>query len=218
MLRGQKKHAVIPDEVGRASWPVDGQTVPNNGRAKAQLWSVRQRKETAERPCHSCVHLQVPPRISSSIFFLDKSLLISLEGLCGSIGGRGGEEVENRTSYRSTLSVRLGASPRSQLPTSALVEKKKDERSKSRSGRAQPRDLKGPKVKSSAPACRVNGGFGDSEERHHYPLGSLSLPRPNHFQEQQEDTALRQTTPSRSESDEPGSHSVHRSFRMQIPL
>lgn len=218
MLRRQKKHAVIPDEVGQASWPFDGQTVPNSGRAKAQLWSVREREETAEPPCRSCVHLQVPPRISSSIFFLDKSLLISLEGLCGGGGGRGGGEVENRTSYRSTLSVRLGASPRSQPPASALVEKKKDERSKSRGGRAPAHDLEGSKVKPSAPACRVNGGFGDSEEQRRHPLGSLSLPRPSRFQEQQEDTTLRQTTPSRSKSDEPGSRSVHCSFRMQIPL
>lgn len=220
MFRGQKKHGVIPDEVGRASWLVDGQTVPNSGQAKAQLRSVRQREETAERACRSCVHLQVPPRISSSIFFLDKSLLISLEELCGDVGGRGGGggEVENRTSYRSTLSVRLGASPRSQLPASALVEKKKDERSKGSSGRAPLRDLKGPKVKPSVPVCRVDGGFGDSEERRRHPLGSLSFPRPSHFQEQQEDTALRQTTPSRSQCDEPGSRSVHRSFRMQIPL
>lgn len=217
MLRGQKKHAVIPDEVGRASWPVDGRTMPSNSRAKAQLWSVREREETAEPPCRSCVHLQVPPRISSSIFFLDKSLLISLEGLCG--GGRGGGgEVENRTSYRSTLSVRLGASPCSRLTASALVEKKKDERSKSRSGRAPPRDLKSPKVKPTAPACRVNGGFGDSEERRRHPLGSLSLPTPSHFREQKEDAALRLSTPSSSKSREPGSRSVHRSFRMQIPL
>lgn len=216
MLRGQKQHGVMPDKVGRASWPVDGQTVPNNDQAKAQPSSVREREKTAELPCRSCIHLQVPPRISSSIFFLDKSLLISLEGLGGGGGGRGGEEVENRTSYRSTLSVRLGSSPGSRLP--AFVEKRKDERSKSKSGRAPPCDLKGPKVKPSAAACRVHSGFGDSEERCLHPLGSFSLPRPRHFQEQQEDTALSQTTPSRSESDDPGSCSVHYSFRMQMPL
>lgn len=207
----------MPDEVGQASWPDDGQTVPNNDQAKAQLSSVREREKTAELPCRSCIHLQVPPRISSSIFFLDKSLLISLEGLGGGGGERGGEEVESRTSYRSTLSVRLGSSPGSRFPT--FVEKKKDERSKSRSGRAPPRELKGPKVKPCAAACRVHGGFGDSEERCLHPPGSLlSFPRPRHFQEQQEDTALRQTSACRSKSGDPGSCSVHYSFRMQTPL
>lgn len=215
MLRGQKQHAMIPDEVGRSSLPLDGQTLPENGRAKAQVSSVGEREKTAKLPCRSCVHLQVPPRISSSIFFLDKSLLISLEGLCGGGAGRGGEEVENRTSYRSTLSVRLSASPRGRLP--AFVEKKKDERSKGRSGRAPTCDLKGPEVKPSAPACRVGGGFGDSEKRCLHPQRSLPLPGPHHFQEQQEDTDLRHQTPSRSESEDPGSRSVHYSFQMQIP-
>lgn len=207
MLRGQKNLAVIPDEVGRASWPADGQAVPYHGPA----WGDREREETAEPPCRSSVHLQVPLRISSSVFFLDKSLLISLEGLGG--GGGGGGGVENRTSYRSTLSVRLGAATRSRLPAAASEEEKKDERSRSRSrsGRAPLRGLQGPEVEPSAPVRRVNGRSGDSEEQRRRPLGSFSFPRPNpsHCEEQQEDVALLHTTPSRSESDGTGSRSVH---------
>ncbi|XP_075894511.1 uncharacterized protein LOC142896613 isoform X2 [Nelusetta ayraudi] len=203
MLRGQKNLAVIPDEVGRASWPADGQAVPDHGRAKAQLWGDREREETAEPPCRSSVHLQVPLRISSSVFFLDKSLLISLEGLGG--GGGGGGGVENRTSYRSTLSVRVGAAPRSRVPATASAEEKKDEcsRSRSRSGRAPLRGLQGLEVEPSTPVRRVDGRSGDSEERRRCPLGSFSLPRPSpwHCEEQQEDAALLHTTPSRSESD-----------------
>lgn len=202
MLRGQKNLAVIPDEVGRASWPADGQAVPYHGPA----WGDREREETAEPPCRSSVHLQVPLRISSSVFFLDKSLLISLEGLGGGGGG-----VENHTSYRSTLSVRLGAATRSRLPAAASEEEKKDERSRSRSGRAPLRGLQGPEVEPSAPVRRVNGRSGDSEERRRCPLGSFSLPRPSpsHCEEQQEDAALPHTTPFRSESDGTGSRSVH---------
>lgn len=214
MLRGHKQHVVIPDEVGQASRPVDGQTVADNSRVKAQLWSVGERgEETVEPPRRSFVHLQVPPRISSSIFFLDKSLLISLEGLCGR---RGGGEVENRASYRSTLSVRLGASPCSWKPATASAEKKKDERCRGRSGWAPLRDPKGPEVKSSAPARRVNGGFGDSEERRRRPLGSRSFSRPSPSKGHSEDTALCRTAPCRSESDKPGSRSVHLSSWMQI--
>lgn len=210
MLRGQKNLAVIPDEVGRASWPADGQAVPDHGRAKAQLWGDREREETAEPPCRSSVHLQVPLRISSSVFFLDKSLLISLEGLGGGGGGGG---VENRASYRSTLSVRLGAAPRSRVPATASAEEKKDERSRSRSrsGRAPLRGLQGLEVEPSTPVRRVDGRSGDSEERRRCPLGSFSLPRPSpwHCEEQQEDAALLHTTPSGSESDGTGSRSVH---------
>lgn len=216
MSSGQQKHAVIPDEVERASWPVDGQAVANNIREEAQLPSVGERAETAEPPCRTCVHLQVAPRISSSIFFLDKSLLISLEGLCGGGGRRGGGEVENRTSYRSTLSVRLGASPRSRCPAS--VETKKDERCRARSGWVPRRDLEGPEVKISAPARGVHGGFGHSEKGRRRPLGSRPLSRPSPSQERREDTALCGATPRRSESDKPGSRRVHRSSRMQIPL
>lgn len=220
MLREQKNLAVIRDEVGRASWPADGQAVRDHGQEKAQLWGDGEREETAEPPCRSSIHLQVPLRINSSVFFLDKSLLISLGGLGSGGGGRGG--AENRTCYRSTLSVHLGASSRSRVPAATSAEEMNDEhsRSRGRSRRAPPRGLQDPEAEPSSLARWVIGGSGGSEERRCRPLGSSSLPKPSpsHCEEQQEDTALSLTTSSRSESDGTGSRSVHHSFRMQKPL
>lgn len=112
----------------------------------------------------SCVHIEVPLMFNSSTLFLDKSLLISIT------------ELEDRTVgkpalFRSTLSIRLGASPRIQ-PT---------KRGQGRAGQAASpgHQSRGCAVQQTVPACYVTGGTADSDpHRHGNPLGLLSFRRP----------------------------------------
>lgn len=182
---GRGPAVVIPDELRQACSPADGLAVRDQGQAKVQppqhgLSNSRgDRKQEGiggsfarrswEHSYRSCVHLQVPLRSSSSIVFLNKSLLISLEEV---VGGR----AEKHTFYRSTLSVRLGAPSHSRFSTDykpasalegyrkpgvALLDKSKDS---CRSNRGLVDcGLEGPKVEHTASTCRVKSRAGDSD-------------------------------------------------------
>lgn len=115
----------------------------------------------------SCVHIEVPLMFNSSALFLDKSLLISIIKLED-------RTVEEPALFRSTLSIRLKASPRNQ-PT---------KRGQGCGGQAaslghQPG---GCAVQQTVPASHVTGRAADSDPQlHGNSLGLLSFrsPRPS---------------------------------------
>lgn len=114
---------------------------------------------SSQRSHWSCVHIEVPLMFNSSTLFLDKPLLISVI------------ELEDRTVgepalFRSTLSIRLGASPRNQPA----------KRGQGRGGQAA---SPGCAVQQTVPACYVTGRAADSDPQlHSNPLGLLSFRRP----------------------------------------
>ncbi|XP_056903022.1 uncharacterized protein LOC130533538 isoform X2 [Takifugu flavidus] len=119
---------------------------------------------SSQRSHWSCVHIEVPLMFNSATLFLDKSLLISII------------ELEDRTVgepalFRSTLFIRLGASPRNQ-PT---------KRGQGRGGQAASpgHQSGGCAVQQAVPACYGTGGAADSDPQlHGNPLGLLSFRRP----------------------------------------
>lgn len=119
---------------------------------------------SAQRSHWSCVYIEVPLMFNSSTLFLDKSLLISII------------ELEDRTVgepalFRSTLSIRLGASPRNQPA----------KRGQGRGGQAASpgHQSGGCAVQQTVPSCYVTGGAADSDPQLHVnPLGLLSFRRP----------------------------------------
>lgn len=126
---------------------------------------VRSFVDRASQSSHwSCVHIEVPLMFNSSTLFLDKSLLISII------------ELEERTVgepalFRSTLSIRLGASPRNQ-PT---------KRGQGRGGQAASPGHRsgGCAVQQTVPPCYLTGGAaGSHPQLHGNPLGLLSFRRP----------------------------------------
>lgn len=130
---------------------------------------VRSFVDRSSRRSHwSCVHVEVPLMFNSSTLFLDKPLLISVI------------ELEDRTVgepalFRSTLSIRLGASPRNQPA----------KRGQGRGGQAA---SPGPQsggcaVQQTVSACYVTGGAADSDPQlHGNPLGLFRSPEPSNTQ------------------------------------
>lgn len=119
---------------------------------------------SAQRSHWSCVHIEVPLMFKSSTLFLDKSLLISII------------ELEDRAVgepafFRSTLSIRLGASPRNQPA----------KRGQGRGAHAASlgHQSGGCAVQQTVSACYGAGGAADSDPQlHGNPLGLLSFRRP----------------------------------------
>lgn len=115
----QNPTIVMPNEFRHAYSPSDVLAVRDPGKRKVQLvqdrltYTEEERKQNviggslmqmSPQPSYrSCIHHEVPLRSISSVMFLDKSLSISLVELDGRAAGQ-------PTLYKSTLSVRLGAS------------------------------------------------------------------------------------------------------------
>lgn len=133
-----------------------------DGKADVRVRSFVDR--STQRSHWSCVHIEVPLVFNSSTLFLDKSLLISdieLEG----------RTVGEPALFRSTLSIRLGASPRNQPA----------KRGQGRGGQAASpgHQSGGGAVQQTVPACYVTGRAADSDPKlHGNPLGLLSFRRP----------------------------------------
>lgn len=196
-VRRQNPTIVISNEFKQVYSPGDGLAMRDQGKSRVQ--SVQHRLSYTEgngkqdaiggsfQPSYrSCIHLEVPLRASISVVFLDKSLLISLLELDGRRAGQ-------PTSYRSTLSFRLGVSSCHRFPIDNKPTKIHEGYRKARvtmlghnkhriSGLGHCRDPLpkpgGPKVEHIAPTCGVNSKTDDSDtECHGNTLGLLSFRR-----------------------------------------
>lgn len=197
----QSPTIVIPNEFRQAYSPAGGLAVKDHGKRKVQLGQHRlnytegDRKQdeiggsfmarSSQPSYRSCIHLEVPLRSTSSVAFLDKSLLIPLVELDGRRAGK-------PTSYRSTLSVHLGVSSCRRFPTDykptkihegyreprvAMLDHNKHNCRSSGLGQC---NLEGVKVEHIAPTCGVDSRSVDSDTHwHSNTLDLLSFRRPS---------------------------------------
>ncbi|XP_035519573.1 uncharacterized protein LOC118329474 [Morone saxatilis] len=199
----QKPTIVMPNEVRQAYSSADGLAVRDRGKRKEQLVQRRLSYTEVDRkwdviggsllnlssqPSYrSCIHLEVPLRSTSSVVFLDKSLSISLVELEGRSAGQ-------PTSYRSTLSVRLGVLSCRRSSTDNKPAKTNEGYRRPRAGHNKRNGResglghcggplskhRGRKVEQIAPAHGVNSNADDSDtQRHSNTLGLLSFRGPS---------------------------------------
>lgn len=177
-----RKKVMIAHELRQMCSPDDGSAVGDGGkRGKAERHKLINRGDesqqdeqdvhvhscagrSSQRSHRSCVHVEVPPMFRSSFLFLDKPLFISFIDLKNTT-------IEKPVLFRSTLSVRLGVSSRTQ-PT------RRDEAPVA----AQGQQPGGRTLQRTVPVCYVTGTAGDPDPRRHGNapgLSSLRRPKPS---------------------------------------